>query len=463
MTLSREEMLATLGSRDATNNGRFIIGVHSTGIYCLPSCSAKTPKAENVVFYANGEEARRAGLRACKRCRPDEWERGEDRELDSLETLVAKIRATPSEFASVSDLADTLAVGTTKLHELFRTHYQTTPADLLLQARLSQAKSRLVNQEESIAETAYEVGFESLSVFNDNFKRRLGLTPSEYRDLRSADTFNLRLPSGYNLETFKRSFGRDPESPTDRLSGNDGCLITAQGNKLRFELGESVRVCTSPGAALDTYESLYRVMGLSQDVRGFEQLVVEKGFEQLTAGGLGARIPQTLSLYDGFIWVIVGQQINLPFAYRLRRRLHELFGEPKGDGLFTAPNKDRLAEAKPEELIPHQFSGRKAEYLIGIAQKEQSWFEGFERMSYTRARKTLMETRGLGTWSTEYLLMRGLGFPDCVPYGDTGLRSGLEKLYGLTEKPDLKRIEVLMEPFAPHRSLATYHLWRTMK
>lgn len=463
MTMTREEMLALLGSRDASYNGQFIIGVHSTGIYCLPSCTAKTPKAENVQFYANCEEARRAGLRACKRCRPDEWERGEDRELESLENLVAKMRSTPSEFSSVSELADTLAVGSTKLHELFRIHYQTTPAELLLNARLTHAKSRLILHEETISETAYEVGFESLSVFNENFKRRLGLTPTEYRELRSSDTFSIRLPQGYNLATFRKSFGRDPESPTERLAGDSGCLITAEGNKVRFELGERVQVCTSLGAGIDAYESLYRVMGLAQDVRGFEQLVVDKGFGQLVEDGSGARIPQTLSLYDGLIWVIVGQQINLPFAYRLRRRIHEMFGEPRGGGLYTTPRIGALAEATPQQLLPLQFSGRKAEYLIGVAQLGEAWFAALERMSFTRAQKTLLETRGLGTWSAEYLLMRALGFSDCVPYGDTGLRSGLEQLYGLAEKPDLKRIEVLMEPFAPYRSLATYHLWRSLK
>lgn len=463
MKLTREEMLATLGTRDPANDGKFIIGVLSTGIYCLPSCHARTPKPENVQFFANGVEAEAAGLRPCKKCKPDAYERGENRELELFEKLVERMRQNPADFACLPDLADALEVGATKLHELFRVHYHTTPGDALSLARLNAAKLRLLHTDETIAQTAYEVGFESLSVFNDNFKKRLGLTPSDYRALLSTSEFSIHLPAGYHLDGFIRTFGRDSQSPSERVQGRSARLATPEGTLIAFELDNPIRARVIKGSAVDAYETLTRILGLAQDPRAFEQSAQERGYGRLIEGRLGARIPQTLSLFDGLAWAIIGQQINLPFAYTLRRRLFEKVGEQIDDELFAAPSPERIAELEPADLLPLQFSQRKAEYLIGVARLGRDWLQEVESMSATRAATTLPQTRGLGVWSTNYILMRSLGFADCVPYGDTGLTAGLIALQDLDHKPDHKEVESLMARFAPFRSFATYHLWQSLK
>ena len=84
-------------------------------------------------------------------------------------------------------------------------------------------------------------------------------------------------------------------------------------------------------------------------------------------------------------------------------------------------------------------------------------------MSATRAERTLLSVRGLGPWSVNYLLMRSLGFADCVPIGDTGVTSGLQSLFNLEERPDADGTRRLMAVFSPHRSLATAHLWQINK
>ena len=84
-------------------------------------------------------------------------------------------------------------------------------------------------------------------------------------------------------------------------------------------------------------------------------------------------------------------------------------------------------------------------------------------MSATRAERTLLAVRGLGPWSVNYLMMRALGFADCVPLGDTGLTSGLQALFALEERPDADATRKLMTVFSPHRSLATAHLWQFHK
>jgi AraC family transcriptional regulator of adaptative response / DNA-3-methyladenine glycosylase II len=74
--------------------------------------------------------------------------------------------------------------------------------------------------------------------------------------------------------------------------------------------------------------------------------------------------------------------------------------------------------------------------------------------------RTLLAIRGLGPWSVNYLMMRALGFADCVPLGDTGVTSGLQSLLKLEERPDIDATRRLMAMFSPYRSLATAHLWQ---
>jgi AraC family transcriptional regulator of adaptative response / DNA-3-methyladenine glycosylase II len=117
----------------------------------------------------------------------------------------------------------------------------------------------------------------------------------------------------------------------------------------------------------------------------------------------------------------------------------------------------------PADLLPLQFSRQKADYVNATARLVaggQLDLEALRTMSATRAERTLLAIRGLGPWSVNYLMMRSLGFPDCVPLGDTGVTSGLQALLKLDERPDIDGTRRLMAVFSPHRSLATTHLWQ---
>ena len=110
-----------------------------------------------------------------------------------------------------------------------------------------------------------------------------------------------------------------------------------------------------------------------------------------------------------------------------------------------------------------QFSRQKAGYVIAPARlvaEGKLDLEVLRSMSATRAERTLLAIRGLGPWSVNYLLMRALGFPDCVPLGDTGVTSGLQAALKLDERPDIDATRRLMAVFSPYRSLATAHLWQ---
>ena len=80
-----------------------------------------------------------------------------------------------------------------------------------------------------------------------------------------------------------------------------------------------------------------------------------------------------------------------------------------------------------------------------------------------RMEQSLIELRGVGIWTARYTMMRACAFPDCVPVGDAGLSQALVRFFGLTKRPDAQETEKLMARFAPYRSLATCHMWLSLK
>jgi AraC family transcriptional regulator of adaptative response / DNA-3-methyladenine glycosylase II len=208
------------------------------------------------------------------------------------------------------------------------------------------------------------------------------------------------------------------------------------------------------------------LLGLDQDAAAFTRLARRLGVARLVAGRGELRLSQTPSVLDGLLWCIIGQQINLPFACVLKRRLIENLGTRLPGGLYSLPAPSAIARLEPADLRPWQYSRQKAEYLIGAARLVAAGtldLAALPAMSATRAERTLLSVRGLGPWSVNYLMMRSLGFADCVPLGDTGVTSGLQALFRLEERPDADATRRLMSVFSPHRSLATAHLWQINK
>jgi AraC family transcriptional regulator of adaptative response / DNA-3-methyladenine glycosylase II len=476
------QMYSRLLASDASFNGRFFVGVTSTGIYCLPSCRARKPKVENVKFFPTAEAARATGLRACKKCHPDDFARGADPVLETIETVVAEIRANPAAFPDVRAVVLRSGFGATRVFELFRLHYHTTPADLLLRARLDSAKKILIGTRRGLAAIAGEVGFESLSVFHEHVRKFNGLPPVAYRELSAEKTFELALPAGYSLGYLRRAFSRDVHSLTERLEGDlytSAVLLGGGPAILVMKLEtKSVRVEVSAPPASSTIKENKRttlpslveahaiavgLLGLDQDAAAFVRLAKRLGLTRLTAERNELRISQTHSVYEGMLWSIIGQQINFAFACLLRRRLVERAGVALGNGLYAPPTPQAVAALTIDDLLPLQFSRSKADYVIATSRLVVDGkldLDSLRHMSATRAERTLLAIRGLGPWSVNYIMMRALGFPDCVPLGDTGVTSGLLALLKLDERPDIDATKRLMTVFSPYRSLATTHLWQ---
>ena len=472
MRLSHQTLYGRLLASDPTYDGRFFTGVLTTGIYCLPSCRARKPKAENVRFFPTCEAARAAGLRACKKCHPDDYARGADPVLETIEAVVAELRADPARFPDAAALVRRTGYGSTRAFELFRQHFHATPAGLIAAARLAVAREKLLSTDAPAADVAFASGYESLSAFHAAFRLHTGLTPAALRSLPLAPEFILALPPGYPLERVLAALARDPDSLAERLEGSVFHAATRLGGtpallRLDFSMPGAVAVALPPEfpAALRPVAAarVTALLGLGQDAAGFARLARGLGLSRLVAGRESLRLVQYLDPWDALVWAIVGQQINLPFAFRLRRALIALAGSPVGRGLSAPPSPAALAALPAETLLARQFSRQKTGYLLSVARLVADGALDLGRLaagSATRAERTLREVRGLGPWTVNYVMMRGLGFADCVPYGDTGVTSGLRKLFTLDLRPDADATRRLMLPFAPHRSLATAHLWQ---
>ena len=473
MRMTQAQRYARVLAGDASYNGRFFTGVLTTGIYCLPACRARKPKLANVRFFPTCEAARAAGLRACKKCHPDDFARGADPVLETVETLVAEVRQAPASFTDARALVRRSGFGTTRVFELFRQHYHTTPAYLLLRARLDHAKHQLLTSDAPLAHLAADAGFESLSAFHDNFRRLNGLTPAAYRDLRQGTGFSLALPDGYLLPYLRRALSRDMHSVNERLAGShytSALRLSSGPALLHLELSPAkVDVVVSPSAGAlasllpEVHALVVGLLGLDEDAAAFARLARKLGLARLVAGRPELRISRTPSVYDGLLWSIIGQQINFPFACLLKRRLIERTGTPVAEGLIAPPTPAAVATLEPADLLPLQYSRQKADYVIATSRLIASGklaLDSLAAMSATRAERTLLAIRGLGPWSVNYLMMRALGFPDCVPLGDTGVTSGLKSLLKLEERPDIDATRRLMAMFSPYRSLATTHLWQ---
>src|SRR5690348_477463 len=364
-------------ARSGKFDGKFLIGVLTTGIYCLPSCTARQPKAENVRIVRTEEEAKSLGLRACKRCRPDLFYRGEDEDISLFEGLALRVRGAPHEFPDAPALAKTAGVSLTKLGDLFRANAHLAPAAWLRRERVRAASRQLLETADRVVEVGYAAGFESESVFHRQFLALTRMTPGAYRALNGASVFLLQLPGGYRAQEILAYHARDPESPTERADGNKifKALITPQGPaalELSFE-GEGVwgRVHgierMSRETAMQLHHAALKMLGLNNEVTAFEtRMAKDEDFAPLFGKRRGLRVPIIPTGFDGLCWAIIGQQINVKFAASLRREILNLAGDKIGD-MRAHPIPERVAEIGAERLASLRYSRAKAEYLVGAA------------------------------------------------------------------------------------------------
>jgi AraC family transcriptional regulator of adaptative response/methylated-DNA-[protein]-cysteine methyltransferase len=165
--------------RDRRFDGRFVIGVLTTGIYCRPSCAARQPQRQNVRFFADGGEARAAGLRACKRCRPDEVARDEAAVLAAIDEIKSSANDDPGGLPQLAELAQAVGYSPTHFQRVFTRATGLSPAAYARALREERAREAL-SSGGSVTDAIYEAGFEAPSRFYDALDGKLGMAPSAW-------------------------------------------------------------------------------------------------------------------------------------------------------------------------------------------------------------------------------------------------------------------------------------------
>lgn len=182
----------------------------------------------------------------------------------------------------------------------------------------------------------------------------------------------------------------------------------------------------------------------------------------------GLRVIGIPDLFEALCWGVLGQQINLAFAYSLKRQFVESFGDSiewNGKKYWVFPPYERIAQLEPTDLAAIKMTVKKSEYIIGIARlmaNGELSKEQLKKMDFKEAEKSLIKIRGIGPWTANYVLMRCLRFQTAFPIDDVGLINSIKTLRNMNQKPTKEEILALSIPWKNWESYATFYLWRVL-
>ena len=335
---------------------------------------------------------------------------------------------------------------------------------------------------DSAAIAAQAAGMRSEKKLESTLVKELGVTPQMLVSAFTKGTYSFHYGASFHLEQTLAYLGRDSQNAAERTQANQYSRFFAIGDvgeknvfvKLTLESAQC-HVETSPlhnpKDWLRLHETLRRFLGLHQPLEAFHALAEKHAMMAPLAAALpGVRIPQVPTLWEALCWAVLGQQINLTFAYKLRNRLIRLANGIEAEGSVLSaplpfPTPEKVLHLNGDTLRQHQFSRQKIIYVGEVA---RACIEGglrnlsLQQASPDEAEARMLAVKGIGRWSAAYGLMRGLGYMDALPVGDAGLRNALRRFCQLDVVPDISQQEELTTPFRPYRSLATYYLWKSL-
>jgi DNA-3-methyladenine glycosylase II len=254
-----------------------------------------------------------------------------------------------------------------------------------------------------------------------------------------------------------------------RVNGQDVLLTlrstgTVRAPRLLLEV-RSDREVVLPATADQAAEIIRRILSLDIDPAEFHALAdTDPALGPIVAPYVGMRPVLIPDLYETLVWAVLGQQINVAFARTLKLRMIELAGrELEIDGVRypLMPLPDVVAALDPAELLARQYSRQKASYLIGLSQAVAGGdldLEAIRTMSQDDAIAELTRQRGIGRWTAEYVLMRGVGDRDAIPAGDVSLHLlvGGAAIGRRVTEPELREIA---ERWRPWRGWVMFFVW----
>jgi DNA-3-methyladenine glycosylase II len=292
-------------------------------------------------------------------------------------------------------------------------------------------------------------------------------------------TTSITLPKEFNFDEclifLNRSsneclhFVRDKKIRKLLKVGNDLVLleISNRQSKLKIEILNSdstniihkaVREYTTEWFDLGTNIKPFYMVASSNDI-----------IKELAKKYYGLRLIGIPKIFEALCWAIIGQQINLNFAYTLKRKFVEAFGEKihfNGTDYWLFPTPEKVMNLSVADLMELQFTGKKSEYIIDLARKisfgELPDKSELKKLEYQEAKNTLLKIRGVGEWTTDYVLMKCLRFPQALPAGDVGLQNAIKNLLNLKNKPSIEEIIKMSSEWNGWQAYSAFYLWRSL-
>jgi AraC family transcriptional regulator of adaptative response / DNA-3-methyladenine glycosylase II len=469
-----------LTARDDCFDGVFFVGVKTTGIYCRPVCTAKTPGRQSCRFFASAALAEQAGYRPCLRCRP-ELAPGHA-PIDHARTIV-RVAAERIEAGALSngggleELAAGLGLGSRQLRRLMRRELGVSPIQLAQTNRLLLAKRLITESDLPMVQVALAAGFDSLRRFNATFRNHYRLAPSKLRRsaMKGGAADCLRLVLSYRppldwaaiLRFLQRRAIPGVECVTDvayhrtvGIGEHRGWLSVspvADHNLLTVDLSTALTPVLP--AILVRLRNLFDLDARPDIIAG--HLALDPRLSESVARHPGLRVPGAFDSFELGMRAILGQQVSVRAASTLAGRFARQFGEPIKTPLTClnrlAPTAESLATAHRSTLAGLGLPLACAECLRNLARAIARREIDLEpRGDPDAIAAKLKKVAGIGPWTSEYIVMRALRWPDAFPTGDLGLLKAVRL-------KSAQALETAAERWRPWRAYAAMLLWESLR
>lgn len=455
-------------ARDPRYDGRFFVGVLTTGIYCRPICPANLPKAENIRFFDSALNAQQAGLRPCLRCRPESapgssaW-RGTEAVVGRAQRLIEQ---GDWHQQGASQLATRLGVTDRHLRRLFVQHLGVTPVQYANHHRLMLARRLLVQTTLPVADVAVLAGFGSQRRFHEAFQQAFNSTPLMLR--RNGDeqpgtrlTLQLSYRPPYDWDSML-AFLRSRFAPAIEHIGDadyQRWYLTESGDPASYRVRHlAARHCLEVEIEQSSWQPLAPLLNALR--RQFDldanpmvigdALAQHRGIAPLVTSRPGLRLPGSFNPWEAALRGVLGQQVSIAAATTHYNRLIEALGQPHqlGERRFhKVPTPQQVASSDLEMLKMPQARKTALRALAGAVIAEPDFFAA-QRIDDLYDR--LLALPGFGPWTARYILLRAMSDSDAFPDQDLIIKRRLQALNLTTAD---------CAQFAPWRGYLTLHLW----
>jgi DNA-3-methyladenine glycosylase II len=244
--------------------------------------------------------------------------------------------------------------------------------------------------------------------------------------------------------------------------------LQQDGNSLHLSVTAPDGRLESPPASVVAAAAmtLTRTLGLDDDMGAFRAAAErDHRLAALAEEFAGLRLVSTPTAFEAFVWAVIGQQISLHVAFRLKAALVRRYGTEavvNGERYWAFPEPDTLAAADPDEMAALGLGRRKSATIADVSAKVAGGvldLEALAALPLDKAEAELVRLHGVGPWTAQYTLLRGLRVFDACPVSDGGLMAACGSLYGLGRKATVAEVTAFSDRWKPFRGLAAFHLW----